>query len=305
MKRFSVLIVLLSFLFFGIGKAQTIDTQEVGGWRKTAVNGNAQSVSTIIDTTTQSFDIILQNYDDSAYVIWGKKLDRAYSIPAYDTSRPHDTYATILWNAHYEGAGPDQYTAIFYQFFIGTGSGMHPLAASFLDIRSASYWQNGGSQTNFYPNPPETMDSVALKVFTNGTYAKANFRGIKIQYGHNSESGTYFIDSIITVNIFGDKATAIDVSRETLPQTFQLSQNYPNPFNPTTSIRYQVVGTTHVRLAIYDVLGREVTTLVNEEKPAGEYSVTFDGIDLSSGTYFYRLQTDNGFAETKKMVLMK
>ena len=98
--------------------------------------------------------------------------------------------------------------------------------------------------------------------------------------------------------------TAIDVPRGTLPQNFELFQNYPNPFNPSTVIRYQVVGTTHVRLAIYDVLGREVATLVNEEKTAGTYEAIFNASNLSSGVYFYRLEAD-GFIETKKMVLLK
>jgi len=149
------------------------------------------------------------------------------------------------------------------------------------------------------------MDSIALKIFTDGTHAKGGFRGIKIQYGHNSESGTYFIDSIVTVNIFGDKATAIDVSRGTLPKTFELSQNYPNPFNPSTVIRYEVSVMSKVTLKVYDILGREIAVLVNEEKTAGTYEAIFNASNLSSGVYFYRLQTDNGFAETKKMVLLK
>ena len=301
MKRISVLIILLGFLFFGIGNAQVTDTQEVGGWKKTAVNGNAQSVSTIIDTTTQSFDITLQNYDDSAYVIWGKKLDRTYSIPVYNPNRSDDTYATIIWSTQFEDAGPGM-TALFYQFSVGSVYYMHPLAPSGMDAGSGDDWYDAGSETNFYPNPPETMDSIALKIFTNGTHAKGGFRGIKIQYMHNQING-HVIDSVVTVNIFGDKATAIDVSRET-PQSFTLSQNYPNPFNPTTSIRYTVSSITNVRLAVYDILGREVAILVDEEKTAGSCTVKFNGSNLPSGVYFYRLEA-NGFVQTKKMNLLK
>ena len=303
MKRFSVFIVLLGFFFFGIGNAQ-IDTQTIAGWNITEMNGNVQTAtSTIIDTISQSFHIELQNYDYSAYVIWGKKLDRTYSIPAYDTSRPHDIYATILWSTQFEDAGPGM-TALFYQFSVGSVYYMHPLGPSGMDARSGLDWYDAGSQTNYYPNPPEEMDSVALKIFTNGTHAKGGFRGIKIQYGHNSESGTHFIDSVVTVNIFGDKATAIDVPRGTIPQTFQLSQNYPNPFNPTTSIRYMVSSITNVKLTVYDILGREIQTLVNEEKPAGTYEAIFNASNLSSGVYFYRLEAD-GFVQTKKMNLLK
>jgi hypothetical protein len=88
------------------------------------------------------------------------------------------------------------------------------------------------------------------------------------------------------------------------PYRFALEQNYPNPFNPTTGIRYQVAGTSDVRLEVFDMLGRKVATLVNERKAAGAYSVTFNAANLSSGIYFYRLQA-GAFTETRKMMLIK
>ena len=89
-----------------------------------------------------------------------------------------------------------------------------------------------------------------------------------------------------------------------VPEKFELSQNYPNPFNPSTKIKYQIATSNPVSLKVYDVLGNEVTTLVNEIQSAGNYEVTFDASSLSSGTYFYKLQTGS-FVETKKMILMK
>ena len=93
---------------------------------------------------------------------------------------------------------------------------------------------------------------------------------------------------------------------------FQLLQNYPNPFNPSTAIKYQVPKTSLVTLTIFDLLGREVTFLVNEEKPAGEYNVQWNASNMPSGIYFYRLQarqTSGGqagtFIETKKVILLK
>jgi hypothetical protein len=85
---------------------------------------------------------------------------------------------------------------------------------------------------------------------------------------------------------------------------FVLSQNHPNPFNPSTTINYQIPELSFVTLKVYDVLGNEVGTLVNEEKPIGNYEVEFDAISLTSGIYFYKLQAGS-FVETKKMVLMK
>lgn len=98
--------------------------------------------------------------------------------------------------------------------------------------------------------------------------------------------------------------TGIKSASKTLPQEFALEQNFPNPFNPTTTIKYQLPATTFVSLKIYDVLGREVATLVNEEKEAGYYSEQFNAAKLSSGIYFVRLQS-GAKVFLKKMMLLK
>lgn len=89
-----------------------------------------------------------------------------------------------------------------------------------------------------------------------------------------------------------------------VPDDFKLYQNYPSPFNSSTRIKYQVPVQSNVTLKIYDVLGREVATLVNEVKPAGKYEVGFTENNLTSGVYFYTLQADN-YIQTKKMILLK
>jgi len=89
-----------------------------------------------------------------------------------------------------------------------------------------------------------------------------------------------------------------------IPDKYYLSQNYPNPFNPVTKIKYGLPKNSFVSLKIYDMLGREIKSLVNTEMNAGEYIVDFNGSELSSGTYFYRIET-NGFTETKKLILLK
>ena len=83
-----------------------------------------------------------------------------------------------------------------------------------------------------------------------------------------------------------------------------LYQNYPNPFNPNSEIRYQISEFRHVKLAVYDLLGREVAVLVNEKKAPGIYQVTFDASSLASGVYFYRLVTGS-FVETRKFIVLK
>lgn len=89
-----------------------------------------------------------------------------------------------------------------------------------------------------------------------------------------------------------------------LPANFSLSQNFPNPFNPSTRIQYQVSSITNVSLKVYDILGNEAATLVNEQKPAGIYEVEFDANQLTSGIYFYKLQAGS-FVEAKKMILIQ
>ena len=106
--------------------------------------------------------------------------------------------------------------------------------------------------------------------------------------------------------IFADDISIITSieSNKTLPKDFLLSQNYPNPFNPSTVISYQLPALSNVSLKVFDVLGREVVTLVNKEQPAGNYKVTFNASHLSSGIYFYVMRAGD-FMQTKKLVLLK
>ncbi|UCH66418.1 MAG: T9SS type A sorting domain-containing protein [Ignavibacterium sp.] len=104
-----------------------------------------------------------------------------------------------------------------------------------------------------------------------------------------------FNNSIITSN-YDEKSTSVD--------KFQLSQNYPNPFNPYTSIKYSIASEGYIKLVVYNMIGEEVTVLVDGQIEAGFYEVSFNGSNLSSGTYFYKLQADS-FIETKKMVLLR
>jgi hypothetical protein len=89
-----------------------------------------------------------------------------------------------------------------------------------------------------------------------------------------------------------------------LPTKFYLEQNYPNPFNPRTTISFSLPQREHVMLKVFDMLGREVSTLVNESKPPGNFSATWNAQDLPSGVYFYRLTTGE-FTQIRKAVLVK
>jgi len=115
-------------------------------------------------------------------------------------------------------------------------------------------------------------------------------------------------DSLWSSETFGfyvdHNATDIEAVAGMQPEKFTLFQNYPNPFNPETRIKYQVQRAGHVELNVYNALGQKVKTLVNEEKPSGTHSVTFDAADLASGIYYYQLKAD-GFNAVKKMLLVR
>ena len=124
----------------------------------------------------------------------------------------------------------------------------------------------------------------------------------------------FFIDSL-TGWVTGNKGLILHTTNggvsfveeeriDEMPIEFILSQNYPNPFNPTTSIQYSINSRQFVKLIVYDLLGREIETLVNEEKPAGTYELNWNAANLPSGVYFYQLRAGS-FVETKKMILIK
>ena len=108
------------------------------------------------------------------------------------------------------------------------------------------------------------------------------------------------------INLFGVKRLDPigDVNDKIVANNFILYQNYPNPFNPKTVIKYELLSRDFVTLKVYDVLGKEIATLVNEEKDAGEYKTTFDGLNLASGIYMYRLSVGNNHL-SRKMILLK
>jgi len=124
---------------------------------------------------------------------------------------------------------------------------------------------------------------------------------------HIDEGGQtdYVINANLALTAYRyELLTAIGDPEPTSITKFSLSQNYPNPFNPTTKIKYSVPQLSFVTLKVYDVLGREVLTLANEERPIGSYEVEFNATGLTSGMYFYKLQAGS-YAVTKKMLLLK
>jgi len=148
--------------------------------------------------------------------------------------------------------------------------------------------------------------------YSDGKLIKYNSNFGIISFESHSHMGTYGSDLYANMTgcfingiKYGDTATTyINTISTNIPKEFKLSQNYPNPFNPMTNVKFSIVKAGDVKIVVYDVMGREVQTLVNERLGAGTYEVKFDGSMLTSGVYFYRLTTA-GFAETKRMLLIK
>jgi len=175
------------------------------------------------------------------------------------------------------------------------------------------YWFKD-SENNVYSYQIDTLNFTGWKMkdvkLSNISLGNLTFEGIGIkQVTSANTSGTIYID-----NAQYDFTTLVENDINNIPIEYLLLQNYPNPFNPSTTIKYSIpsqktpllrgVGGVFVTLKIYDILGREVETLVNKQQKACNYEVNFDASNLSSGIYFYRLQSVD-FVESKKMILIK
>lgn len=141
--------------------------------------------------------------------------------------------------------------------------------------------------------------TAANQVYTDTIYSAANSVNGD---GTNSALDRWNFGSKFIVNVV-DEPSSVD-DDNTLVNNFKLAQNYPNPFNPSTMISYSIPQSSFVTLKVYDIIGNEVATLVNETKSAGKYDVNFNASNLSNGVYLYSIKTDN-FTSTKKMLLMK
>ncbi len=131
-----------------------------------------------------------------------------------------------------------------------------------------------------------------------------NNNNLKMIYFINRDTGFAVGDSIILRTFDGGGPIGLNYISSEIPVKFSLHQNYPNPFNPVTKIKFDLPKSSNVTIKIYDAIGREVSTLVNEKLNAGVYSVDWDGANYPSGVYFYQI-TSGSYIETKKMILIK
>jgi carboxypeptidase T len=167
-----------------------------------------------------------------------------------------------------------------------------------ISSNNGSTWQQVSSYTG--TNLTWTEQSFDVTQYVNAsTQLKIRFR---ITSDGNTVGQGWWVDDIKLTNYCLGTVGVPGLTN--IPKTFALAQNYPNPFNPVTVIKYQLPQPEFVTIKIYDLLGKEVTSLVNDRKEPGYYEASFDGSNLASGLYFYRIEAGS-FAETKKMMLIK
>ena len=231
------------------------------------------------------------------------------------------TNAGLNWIEIYSSTGSFLYNMYFINELTGYCTGSNVMKTT-----------NGGYNWTTYTNFPVTTTKYGIEVVNNSTifvtgegavYKSTNdginWGSIDIPTNYIMRF-TKFFDSnngiacgefgVILRTTNGGGVVGVKSIESKVPASYSLSQNYPNPFNPITKLRFDIPpdsrfrGNDKVVLKVYDVMGREVQTLVNEKLSAGTYEVKFDGSMLTSGVYFYKLIT-NGFAETRKMLLIK
>jgi hypothetical protein len=158
-------------------------------------------------------------------------------------------------------------------------------------VTISNNWYEDVSETYCIPNPPAQCTDEKI------IYYKVT--SVDVGYHESDPSNTVGV----RVEGSGIDKKALN-PEEDIPNEYSLAQNYPNPFNPTTTIDYSIKSAGLVTLKIYDMLGTEVVSLVNELKDSGNYSVTFNASNLPSGIYFYNLTSGN-FVATKKLIFLK
>ncbi|MFI5145147.1 MAG: SBBP repeat-containing protein [Ignavibacteria bacterium] len=273
----------------------------------------------LLDSTS---DFVTVKYNDSGVQQWsqryngpGNNWDRAYSLGTDSIGNVYVTggssgngtgtdYVTIKYNSsgsqqwiqRYNGPGNSEDTSFSISVdsmgnvyitggSIGNGTGS--------DFATVKYNELGEQQWVQRYNGPSNGDDISYAIAVD-PYGNVYVTGQSKGNGNFSELATIKYSQQIGVRKISSG----------IPSICELSQNYPNPFNPSTTINYQLPSAGNAKLIVYDILGREVATLVNEYQQPGKYQVTWDASNYSSGVYFYKLAAGD-FTDTKRMMVIK
>jgi hypothetical protein len=212
-----------------------------------------------------------------------------------------------------EYAGPETATNPPWSSYIAIGIGSRRGQTSFLNgqIDEMRVWNKALSLEQIQSTMNDTLGAEYYSTIDSGLIAYWRFDELEdLGVGNaGTDDVRDFSISGVHADLEGDAFLTSSGVMEicdniTIPGNYNLQQNFPNPFNPSTKILYSVPQSSTVQIKVFDVIGNEIETLVNEEKPVGTYELTWYAEGLPSGIYFYQLRAGN-FVETKKMVLMK
>lgn len=277
------------------------------------VTGYGRDSSSNNDYITIRYNSNGEKQWDTKYNGPGNSDDRAVGITIDDFRNVYVTghsegnstdYATIMydssgvehWASRYKGQGGADYATAISVDGVGNiyVTGYSYGSDTYLDYATIKYNSSGNEQWVVRYNGPENDQDVATAISVDRS-------GNVYVTGTSSWNGGSYYTTIKY------KATQVGVKdqNDRKPISFKLEQNYPNPFNPFSIIHYELPVRSQVLLKVYNLLGQEVATLVNEEQPAGYYDKQFDAQGLPSGIYIYRIITSSGFNETRKMLLLR
>lgn len=260
-----------------------------------SVRGNAHFFFTIGDVMVDGQQAAFPEIADTI------KITSAQQLTGYLTSKPFTLNNTSKFTYNVEYGVTDSAVAV-------SAVGANNLVRFKVDLLDASTGETIGTFDDVKYDATHIMKRKALSYDVNT--GGIGTREVQVRLSMNTDlPAEYSLGSLIVPSssaLAKDNAekTQIGYQGSLVVTDYALSQNYPNPFNPSTVINYQVPVNNHVLIKVYDILGRDVRTLVNEEKSAGRYSVEFDASNLSSGIYFYTIHSGN-YTATKKMMLMK
>jgi hypothetical protein len=278
-------------------------------WRVSASNSAGSSAWSEVRSFTAGADPstgknILNNSDfDTGTSAWTFYTDGVGSLqqvsPGYDDNQ---AVSIIIVQSgtntqFYQSGVPLEPNAVYrlsFAAYSNTGDGMDIV----LQQHGAPY-TNYGLNTHVILTKAWALYSVDFPSNVVNTVSDGRLLFWLVPYARSGDQ--YWIDRIILEKI---GSSSVEPPKETTPANYALQQNFPNPFNPSTRIQYSTPSAGRVQLKVFNVLGEEVSTLVQEEQAAGIHTVRFDARDLPSGMYFYRLEAP-GFQETRKMLLMK
>lgn len=259
-------------------------------WEKT-YNGTGNG-------TDKAWGIVVD--DDCSIYITGESYESSSYTTNYFTAK-YDSNGTAVWGASYNGTGNGSDVATSIGIISNNASivvtGKSWGTSNNLDYATVRYDKNNGVQTQVNRYSFTQYSSDIAKDLVIGDDGAIYITGYSELLVENSNTISY----ISTIKLdWGSNM----ISNQVLPKSFSLYQNYPNPFNPSTSIKFDLREASYVKLAIYDVIGRQVDVLVNQQLNAGTHIISFSANNLSSGIYFYKLEAGS-FSDIKKMTLVK